>query len=112
MTVAAGSPSRRYEWAHVLLIGIAGRRSTEGYLRRLTGLLRPAIVIPAHHDAFFAPLEAGLHLLPGIDIHGFVAETKHAVPNATIVLPVYDETLTIGPSGDDVLAVDDHHAAP
>ena len=100
------------EHAQILLAGIAGRQTTNGYLSRLTGLLRPKVVIPAHHDAFFAPLEAGLRLLPGIDLHGFVAETKRVAPNATIVLPLYEETLAFGPSGGNVGVVAEQHVAP
>src|SRR5262249_57660721 len=56
------------ERADVLLACLAGRRGTENYVGRLVSSLAPRLVVPTHHDAFFAPLERGLHLLPGIDV--------------------------------------------
>jgi L-ascorbate metabolism protein UlaG (beta-lactamase superfamily) len=79
--------------ADVLLAGIAGRRATENYVARLSGLLRPAVVVPSHHDAFFAPLAAGVRLLPGIDLDGFVADVERAAPRTQIVTPSYRETM-------------------
>jgi L-ascorbate metabolism protein UlaG (beta-lactamase superfamily) len=81
--------------ADVLLVGLAGRKATRDYLQRLYCALAPRLVVPTHHDAFFAPLDGGLHLLPGIDLDGFVAETRLHAPAATIVTPAYDEALAI-----------------
>jgi L-ascorbate metabolism protein UlaG (beta-lactamase superfamily) len=79
--------------ADVLLIGIAGRRATRDYVARLCGLLRPSVVVPTHHDAFFAPLERGVHLLPGIDLDGFVSEVGRVAPRSQVITPSYQETL-------------------
>jgi L-ascorbate metabolism protein UlaG (beta-lactamase superfamily) len=85
--------------ADVLLIGIAGRSATRDYVKRLSTLLEPAFVVPTHHDAFFAPLDEGVHLLPGIDLDGFVAEVKDANPRARVITPLYDEPIWCdGPS--------------
>jgi L-ascorbate metabolism protein UlaG (beta-lactamase superfamily) len=81
--------------ADVLLAGIAGYRGTPRYLERLIGRLRPGTVIPSHHDAFFSPLEAGAHLLPGIDIDEFVEGVRRLAPAAQIVMPLYDDTISI-----------------
>jgi L-ascorbate metabolism protein UlaG (beta-lactamase superfamily) len=81
--------------ADVLLIGVAGRKATRDYLGRLCDALAPQLIVPTHHDAFFAPLDGGLHLLPGIDLDGFVAEARAHAPRATVVTPLYDETLAI-----------------
>jgi L-ascorbate metabolism protein UlaG (beta-lactamase superfamily) len=81
--------------ADVLLVGLAGRGGTRGYLQRLYDALGPRLVVPTHHDAFFAPLDGGLHLLPRIDLDGFVAETRRHAPSATVVTPAYDETLAV-----------------
>ncbi|MDB4970361.1 MAG: secreted protein [Myxococcales bacterium] len=85
--------------ADVLLVGLAGRQATRDYLARLCGALAPRLIVPTHHDAFFAPLDGGLHLLRGIDLDGFVAEARVHAPSATVVTPEYDEALAI-PSGD------------
>ena len=53
--------------------------------------------MPTHHDAFFAPLERGVHLIPGIDLDGFVDEARRFAPRARIVTPDYDEPLAIAP---------------
>jgi L-ascorbate metabolism protein UlaG (beta-lactamase superfamily) len=79
--------------ADVLLVGIAGRSATRDYVKRLTAALDPAFVVPTHHDAFFAPLDEGVHLLPGIDLDGFVEEVKRTYPRAQLITPLYDELL-------------------
>ena len=81
--------------ADVLLVGLAGRKGTRDYLKRLCDALAPQLIIPTHHDAFFAPLDDGLRLLPGIDLDGFVADARAHAPNATIVTPAYDEPLAV-----------------
>ncbi len=87
--------------ADVLLVGLAGRRHTPDYLKRLLRLLRPRLVIPAHHDAFFSPLSAGVRLLPGIDFRGFVDEVRLYSPQAQVIAPLYNETLCIAAGASD-----------
>lgn len=86
--------------ADVLLVGLAGRRATARYLERLAGLLAPRVVVPTHHDAFFAPLEAGARLLPGIDLAGFYAEVARVAPRARLVTPTYDDVCALPLGGD------------
>jgi L-ascorbate metabolism protein UlaG (beta-lactamase superfamily) len=81
--------------ADVVLVGLAGRQATRGYLQRLLGALEPSVVIPTHHDTFFRPLEAGPRLLPGIHLDGFVAETRRHRPGARIVMPTYEDVLHV-----------------
>jgi L-ascorbate metabolism protein UlaG (beta-lactamase superfamily) len=88
--------------ADVLLVGLAGRQATPRYLARLTALLRPRLIVPTHHDAFFAPLEAGVRLLPGIDLAGFAAEAAREAPTARILTPTYDDVLALPADGADV----------
>ncbi len=83
--------------ADVLLVGLAGRQGTRGYLARLAGLLAPKLIVPTHHDAFFQALERGVHLLPGIDLEGFFADARDAAPFARIVTPTYDDVLCLPP---------------
>jgi L-ascorbate metabolism protein UlaG (beta-lactamase superfamily) len=83
------------ERADVLLVGLAGRRATRDYLGRLSRALGPSVVLPTHHDAFFAPLEEGLRLLPGIDLDGFAQEVRTLLPLATIVTPDYGEHVLV-----------------
>lgn len=83
------------ERADVLLVGLAGRKGTADYLPRLVGALGPSLIVPTHHDAFFAPLEAGVRLLPGIDLPGFLDEARAVAPGARVVLPLYGETLAV-----------------
>jgi L-ascorbate metabolism protein UlaG (beta-lactamase superfamily) len=86
--------------ADVLLVGLAGRRGTRDYLRRLTSLLSPQVVIPTHHDAFFGPLELGERLLPGIDMDGFYSEIHDLAPAARVVTPLYHDDVWLPPRGD------------
>jgi L-ascorbate metabolism protein UlaG (beta-lactamase superfamily) len=81
--------------ADVLLACLAGRKGTERYLMRLVDALQPSLIVPSHHDAFFAPLAEGVRLLPRIDLEGFLAEAKSVAPNATRITPVYQETLLV-----------------
>jgi len=87
------------ERADVLLACLAGRKGTENYVGRLVAALSPGLVVPTHHDAFFAPLERGLHLLPGIDLDGFVSEVSARVPDAAVITPDYEESICV-PAGD------------
>lgn len=81
--------------ADVLLLGLAGRQATRDYVERLVRALAPKVVVPTHHDAFFAPLAWGVHLLPNVDLDGFVAEARRVAPHARVVTPGYDEALAV-----------------
>lgn len=83
------------ERADVLIAGLAGRKGTENYVARLVSALEPQLVVPTHHDAFFAPLERGLHLLPGIDVEGFVSEVYLRAPEASVITPDYEEPICV-----------------
>jgi L-ascorbate metabolism protein UlaG (beta-lactamase superfamily) len=92
--------------ADVVLLGLAGRRGTPGYVERVIGLLRPRLVVPTHHDAFFAPLEQGVRLLPGIDLPGFCGQASRSAPQAAIITPTYDDVLVVpigAPASESVL---------
>ena len=86
------------ERADVLLACLAGRTGTENYVARLISALGPKLVVPTHHDAFFAPLERGLHLLPGIDVEGFVSEVFRRAPKASVITPDYLEPICVPPN--------------
>lgn len=85
----------RGEQVDAVLLGLAGWKTTPGYLPRLLSILRPRLVIPSHHDAFFAPLEAGVRLLPGVDFPRVLAELERIVPGARLIAPLYSETVCI-----------------
>ena len=86
--------------ADVLLIGLAGRRATHGYLDRMIGHLQPRVVVPTHHDAFFGSLDLGERLLPGIDMDGFYNTVKLVDPKLRIATPLYRDELMIPKEGD------------
>lgn len=85
--------------ADVLLVGIAGRQWTEGYLERLVRKLEPRVIVPTHHDAFFWPLEEGVRLLPGIRIDAFLEEARRLAPSAVVVSPTPFEALRVDQGG-------------
>jgi hypothetical protein len=85
------------ERADVLLAGLAGRQGTWNYVGRLLSALDPKLVVPTHHDAFFAPLERGLHLLPGIDVEGFVSDVFTRLTHASVITPDYEEPICVPP---------------
>ncbi|MGH7282377.1 MAG: MBL fold metallo-hydrolase [Polyangiaceae bacterium] len=81
--------------ADVLVPGLAGRQATRDYLARLVRQLSPHVVIPTHHDAFFAPLAEGVRLLPGVDLRGFLDETRQLAPDAVRITPEYGEEIIV-----------------
>jgi L-ascorbate metabolism protein UlaG (beta-lactamase superfamily) len=83
--------------ADVLLVGLAGRKATPDYLARLTGKLQPRLLVPTHHDSFFGPRGDAVHLLPGIDLDGFVSDARRLAPAAAVITPGYDEVLAVPP---------------
>lgn len=91
----------------VVLIGLAGRQATRDYVARLVRALAPSVIVPTHHDAFFAPLAWGVHLLPNVDLDGFVSEARRIAPGARVVTPDYGEALAVAASapGDAALLV-------
>ena len=91
------------ERADVLVAGLAGRRGTENYVARLLSALDPKVVVPTHHDAFFAPLERGVHLLPGVDLDGFVSEVGVRAPEARVITPGYTEWVAVGERGENAV---------
>jgi L-ascorbate metabolism protein UlaG (beta-lactamase superfamily) len=89
--------------ADVVLVGLAGRQATPRYLARLTGALGPGVLVPTHYDAFFAPLEQGLRLLPRVDMQGFFEEAAAVAPQARLLLPYPLEELRLRPGAAPVL---------
>lgn len=86
--------------ADVVLLGLAGRAGTPDYVSRLTRCLAPRVLVPTHHDAFFAPLEDGVRLLPGIDLDGFFSDARRFAPSARLYTPTYDDVLAVPLDGD------------
>ncbi|MFZ5897067.1 MAG: MBL fold metallo-hydrolase [Myxococcota bacterium] len=91
--------------ADVVLVGLAGRQVTPNYLERLLRLLAPRVVIPAHHDSMFTPLDAGVRLLPGVDFAGFLRDVACLAPKARVIAPRYDESVWVGESADEAFIV-------
>ena len=94
------------EHADVLLVGLAGWRNTREYLTRLVALLGPKVIVPTHHDAFFAPLDWGVHLLRNADLDGFVAEAQRLAPKTRLITAGYSEALAVGARGADAALLD------
>ena len=90
------------ERADVVLLGLVGRQATPDYVGRITRALSPRLIVPTHHDAFFASLDRGVHLLPGIDLDGFVADVRRLAPDARVITPGYEEALAVPPASRDV----------
>ena len=89
------------ERADVVLLGLVGRQATPDYVGRITRALSPRLIVPTHHDAFFAPLDRGVHLLPGIDLDGFVSDVRRLAPDARVITPGYEEALAVPPASRD-----------
>jgi L-ascorbate metabolism protein UlaG (beta-lactamase superfamily) len=65
--------------ADVLVACLAARKGTPRYLSRLVERLRPKVLVPCHHDDFFAPLSAPPKAIPTLRWDSFLAELD-AIP--------------------------------
>lgn len=81
--------------AEIMLVGLAGRQATPHYLPRLVNALKPRLIIPTHHDAFFAPLDLGVRLLPAVDLPGFIGQVGALDHRIDVRLPTYESTLVV-----------------
>lgn len=64
----------RHKHIDFFLAGIAGRRYTKDYTRRICAALEPRVVIPNHYDNFFRPLDAEMDFSFNVNFGGFVDE--------------------------------------
>ncbi len=56
------------------LCGLAGRIYTPHYVERILSVLRPKVVVPAHHDNFFKPLDAPMDFSFNVNLTSFVED--------------------------------------
>ena len=68
----------------VFLAGIAGRGSTPHYWRRILPKLDPRVVVPAHYDDFFRPLDRGLRVGRGMKLDRVPEEIGAVSASATV----------------------------
>jgi L-ascorbate metabolism protein UlaG (beta-lactamase superfamily) len=68
----------------VFLAGIAGRGYTPHYWRRILPKLDPRVVVPAHYDDFFRPLDRGLRVARGMKVDQVPEEIGAVSASATI----------------------------
>jgi L-ascorbate metabolism protein UlaG (beta-lactamase superfamily) len=82
-----------------VLLCIAARRSTERFIPRILGKLRPRWVVPTHYDNFFRPLRSSLQLLPRIAFGRFVEEVTGFDRDTTVVTLDLDGSVRLPLSG-------------
>jgi L-ascorbate metabolism protein UlaG (beta-lactamase superfamily) len=68
----------------VFLAGIAGRSYTPHYWRRILPKLDPRVVVPAHYDDFFRPLDRGLRIARGMRVAQVPEEIGAVSGSATV----------------------------
>jgi len=85
--------------ADVVIMGLSGASYTKEYVARLAGALGATTVIPTHYDSFFAPLEAGLQVMPIIDLPAFFAAVRRLAPAVRVVMPGLGERLVVTQQG-------------
>jgi L-ascorbate metabolism protein UlaG (beta-lactamase superfamily) len=68
----------------VFLCGIAGRRFTPRYIDRICAALGPAMIVPAHYDDFFRPIEAPRRMSFNVNLTGFAEEVHRATRDVPI----------------------------
>jgi L-ascorbate metabolism protein UlaG (beta-lactamase superfamily) len=64
----------RHRGVDVFLAGIAGRRFTEGYWRRILRALQPRVVVASHFDDFFRPLDTPTGFSLNVNLAAFPEE--------------------------------------
>jgi L-ascorbate metabolism protein UlaG (beta-lactamase superfamily) len=64
----------RHRGVDVFLAGIAGRRFTHDYWRRILGALQPRVVVASHYDNFFRPLGAPAGFSLNVNLAAFPEE--------------------------------------
>jgi L-ascorbate metabolism protein UlaG (beta-lactamase superfamily) len=68
----------------VFLAGVAGRSYTPHYWSRILPKLDPRIVVPAHYDDFFRPLDRGLRIARGMHVAEVPQEIGAVSGSATV----------------------------
>jgi L-ascorbate metabolism protein UlaG (beta-lactamase superfamily) len=68
----------------VFLAGVAGRSYTPHYWRRILPKLDPRVVVPAHYDDFFRPLDRGLRIGRGMRVAEVPGEIGAVSGSATV----------------------------
>jgi L-ascorbate metabolism protein UlaG (beta-lactamase superfamily) len=81
----------------VFLCGIAGRRFTPKYVERIVAKLAPSMIVPAHYDDFFRPLEDKLQFSFNVNLTGFAEEARHA--SRDLLLHVLEPGVTCRTTG-------------
>ncbi len=77
----------RHREVDLLMVGIAGRGFTRDYTRRILHELRPACILPHHHDDFFIGLDSDMKFSLNVNLSGFldeVAAVSKDIPVATL----------------------------
>jgi len=77
----------RHQGVDVFLAGIAGRRFTENYWRRVLGALEPRVVIASHFDDFFRPLADPAGFSLNVNLAAFPEEIHAVSRDFTAVAP-------------------------
>jgi L-ascorbate metabolism protein UlaG (beta-lactamase superfamily) len=68
----------------VFLAGVAGRGYTPHYWRRILPKLDPRVVVPAHYDDFFRPLDSGMRIGRGMRLAEVPPEIGAVSSDATV----------------------------
>lgn len=64
----------RHRQVDFFLAGIAGRRFTKDYVKRILTALEPHVIIPSHYDNFFRPLGSPLAFSTNVNFTRFLEE--------------------------------------
>jgi L-ascorbate metabolism protein UlaG (beta-lactamase superfamily) len=75
--------------ADVAFLCASGRQYTPDFSKNLIEAVRPKKVVPFHFEDFSAPLAptGEAKMIPGVDLPGFVAELKAALPEGEVIVP-------------------------
>lgn len=73
--------------ADMLLLCVAGRGNTAGYLEQTAAACGAKTVVPMHFDNFFSPLEARMKHIPFLGMKEFVKTAAKVLPDAVVAIP-------------------------
>ena len=84
-----------------VFLGVAGKKLSEATARDVMSRCRPQRVFPTHYDNFFQPVDAGLALLPGLDLDAVAAIFRKVAPEARFGVLDYGERIYLPPDRDE-----------
>ncbi|HQG31030.1 MAG TPA: MBL fold metallo-hydrolase [Deltaproteobacteria bacterium] len=79
----------------ILFMCVPGWKKVPNYVSRLTGMLKPEVVVPFHFDDFTSriPASGNIRAMPLADLGGFVGRVREHAPGTVVLIPNPNEVM-------------------